>query len=280
MKLSIPVQETIKKRCSVRTFEPKSLLPADKEKLLHYMETLSNPFGAAVNLHIAEKGLNDKGEKLGTYGVIKGANTFLGVSIPQNESELLAAGYEFENLILYATDMGLGTVWLAATFSRDSFSSAMKIGKDDYFIAISPVGYPSDRPTVKEKLMRKTLKASSRKPWAELFFDERFHTPLTPERAGNYSAPLEMLRLAPSATNAQPWRVLKSGNAYHFYETHKKNVSQDEAMIKQVDLGIGLSHFHQTALEIGLKGRFEEISEASDMAPEDFYYMISWAAEK
>jgi len=51
-------------------------------------------------------------------------------------------------------------------------------------------------------------------------------------------------------------------------------------MIKQVDLGIGLSHFHQTALEIGLKGRFEEISEASDMAPEDFYYMISWAAEK
>ena len=280
MKLSIPVKETIEKRRSIRTFENKPLIPADKEKLLEYMNTLSNPFGATVNFHITEKGISDKGEKLGTYGVIKGASTFLGVSIPKNELGLLAAGYEFENLILYATSMGLGTVWLAATFSRDSFSSAMNIDKDDFFVAISPIGYPSGKQTVQEKLMRKTMNSSSRKPWTELFFDENFQTPLTLEAAEKYSTPLEMLRLSPSATNAQPWRVLKRGNIYHFYETHKKNVSEEEAMIKQVDLGIALAHFHQTALEMGFSGSFKKISQDINILPEDFHYMISWVPQQ
>lgn len=278
MKLSIPVKETIEKRRSIRTFENKALLPANREKLIGYMNTLSNPFDAVVNFHIAEKGISDQGEKLGTYGVIKGASTFLGVSVPNNEFGLLAAGYEFENLILYATDMELGTVWLAATFSKDSFSNAMKIDKEDLFIAISPVGYSSNKQTIQEKLMRKTMKASSRKPWGELFYDENFATSLTAEKAGKYAAPLEMLRLAPSATNAQPWRVLKFGNVYHFYETHKKNASEEEAMIKQVDLGIAIAHFHQTALEMGLSGKFEKLAQNPDMIPEDFHYMISWIA--
>lgn len=276
MKLSIPVKETIEKRHSIRTFENKAVSSEDKAKILGYMNTLSNPFGATVNFHIAEKGNSDKEEKLGTYGVIKGASTFLGVSIPKNELGLLAAGYEFENLILYVTDMGLGTVWLAATFSRDSFSSAMNIDKKDFLIAISPVGYPSDKQTVREKLMRKTMKSSSRKPWAELFYDKNFETSLSNKNAGKYFTPLEMMRLAPSATNAQPWRVLKCGNIYHFYETHKKNISKDEAMIKQVDLGIAIAHFHQTALEMGFSGKFEKISQESNVMPEDFHYMISW----
>ena len=51
-------------------------------------------------------------------------------------------------------------------------------------------------------------------------------------------------------------------------------------MIKQVDLGIAIDHFHQTALEMGLPGKFEKISQGSENLPEDFHYMISWAAEE
>ena len=143
IKFSIPLQETITKRHSVRTYDNKPLLPEDREKLMEYTKTLSNPFGEGVKFHIIEKGVSDKGEKLGTYGVIKGATTFLGVSVPNTEFGLLAAGYEFENLILYATAIGLGTVWLAATFSRDNFAAAMGIKKEELFPAISPVGYPA-----------------------------------------------------------------------------------------------------------------------------------------
>ena len=279
MKLSIPIKETIQKRHSIRTYEDKKLTKKDKEKLMAYMDTLCNPFGVDVKIHIIDKGLNANGEKLGTYGVIKGANTFLGVSIPNTEFAPVAAGYEFENLILYATAMGLGTVWLAATFSRDSFASAMGIGKEELFPAVSPVGYPASKKSIKESIMRKTMKSSTRKAWNQLFYEEDFQTPLTENAAGAYAQPLEIVRLAPSAKNVQPWRVLKVGNIYHFYETHNQDVSKGEAMIKQVDLGIALSHFHQTLLEEGLKGKFEKLSQDNIKIPANTYYIVSWIAE-
>lgn len=276
MKLSIPVMETIQKRHSVRTYENRPLLPQDREALLKCMKQLDNPFGVPVHEYILDKKLSAEGEKLGTYGVIKGASTFLGVSIPDTELAPLAAGYEFENLILFVTHMGLGTVWLAATFNRDSFASAMEIPKDELFPAISPVGYPTAKRSLTEKLMRSTMKSSSRSQWEELFFQADFHTPLTKDMAGVYAQPLEMVRLAPSAKNAQPWRVRKASNAYHFYVDYKPGLSKGEKVIKQVDLGIALSHFHQTVLELGLTGAFEQLSQEDANLPENIHYMISW----
>lgn len=275
-KLPIPVVETIQKRRSVRTFADRPLTPADREKLAGSISQVTNPFGVKVSIHMIDKPIEAGGEKLGTYGVIKGASTFLGVSAPRQENALLAAGYTFENLILCATAMGLGTVWLAATFSRGHFASAMGIGPGEWFPAICPVGYPAQKQSLRETLMRTAMKSAARKPWQELFFQERFGTPLTQQEAGPYVLCLEMLRLAPSATNAQPWRVVKQGNFWHFYETHGAHVSADEAAIKQVDLGIALAHFHQTALEQGLAGQFVTLPQAHPAAPENTHYLISW----
>lgn len=66
--------------------------------------------------------------------------------------------------------MGLGTVWLAATFSRDNFMSAMGIKESDLFPAISPVGYPASKRSLRESIMRKTMKSDQRKPWKDIFF--------------------------------------------------------------------------------------------------------------
>lgn len=278
-KIPIQVIETIKKRCSVRTYQDKTLEPQDRKKLQEYISNLENPFGAPVKIYMIDKKLDAEGEKLGTYGVIKGANTFLGISIPDTELAYVAAGYEFENLILEATDMSLGTVWLAATFNRGGFASAMKIPHDELFPAISPVGYPATKRSVTESLMRTFMKSSARKKWDKLFYQDNFSTPLTEEQAGAYSEPLEMLRLAPSDKNTQPWRVLKSGNCYHFYVTYKSGISKGEEIIKKVDIGIALSHFHQSVLELGLKGYFEQNSQENIGLPEDTYYIISWHIE-
>lgn len=280
MKLSIPVVETIQKRHSVRTYESKSLLSQDREALLTCMEQLDNPFGVPVHTYIIDQKLNAGGEKLGTYGIIKGAGTFLGVSIPDTKLAPLAAGYEFENLILLVTHMGLGTVWLAATFNRENFASAMKIPKDELFLAISPVGYPAAKRSLTETMMRSTMKSSSRKEWQELFYQADFRTPLTKDMAGAFAQPLEMVRLAPSAKNAQPWRVRKEGDVYHFYVHYKPGLSKGEETIKQVDVGIALSHFHQTALELGLSGAFEQMAQEDENLPENIHYMISWRIAK
>lgn len=277
-KLSIPIIETIKKRQSIRTYEPIPLSDSDRQKILDDIQTLGNPFDIPVHIHMIDKNLCKDGEKLGTYGVIKGASTFLGVSIPNIEHAPLAAGYEFENLILCATHMGLGTVWLAATFNRNGFASAMDIKSNELFLAVSPIGYPASKSSLKESLMRSTMKSSTRKSWDALFYQADFVTPLTEDMAGHYAIPLEMLRLAPSAKNIQPWRVRQDQDMYHFYITYKPNLAKEEVIIKQVDMGIALSHFHQTAMELGCKGTFEILPQENGNLPENMHYIISWHA--
>lgn len=152
----------------------------------------------------------------------------------------------------------------------------MNIPKEELFPAISPVGYPASKRSLTETLMRSTMKSSSRKAWETLFFHHDFLTPLTQSMAGAYAVPLEMVRLAPSAKNAQPWRVCKEGDNYHFYVTYKSGLSKGEELIKRVDLGIALSHFHQTVMEQGLTGNFEIMPQENMKLPENTYYIISW----
>ncbi len=78
-KLPIPVVETIQKRRSVRTFADRPLTPADRETLAGCISQVTNPFGVKVNIHMIDKTVEAGGEKLGTYGVIKGASAFLGI---------------------------------------------------------------------------------------------------------------------------------------------------------------------------------------------------------
>lgn len=47
-KLPIPIVETIKRRCSVRTYQDKELEPDVRERLRSYMDNLENPFGMQV----------------------------------------------------------------------------------------------------------------------------------------------------------------------------------------------------------------------------------------
>ena len=277
-KLPIPIVETIKKRCSVRTYQDKELEPDVREMLQSYMDNLENPFGMQVKKYIIDKKLASEGEKLGTYGVIKGASTFMGISVPDKDLAHVAAGYEFENLILEATALGLGTVWLAATFNREGFASAMGVPKDELFPAISPVGYPAAKRSLTESLMRTAMRSSSRKEWNTLFYLDNFQTPLHKDESGDYAEPLEMLRLAPSDKNTQPWRVLKASNSYHFFVTYKSGISRGEEIIKRVDAGIALSHFHQTVLELGLKGCFKQTEPENIELPQNTYYISSWHA--
>ena len=64
MKLNIPVEETIRKRVSTRTYESRKLSADDKEKILKEISQLTNPFGENVRIHLIEKNTAANGEKL------------------------------------------------------------------------------------------------------------------------------------------------------------------------------------------------------------------------
>lgn len=78
-----------------------------------------------------------------------------------------------------------------------------------YFRVFCPIGYPSKGRSLIEKFTIASLGSKSRKSWEKLFYLEDFNQPLSKFDVGDYEIALEMLRLAPSSTNSQPWSVVK-----------------------------------------------------------------------
>lgn len=277
-RLPINVKEVIKRRISNRTYEERSLTEEDKKKLLEFNSTLTNPFGVEVKVQYIskEKGADDV--QLGTYGTIKGAKDFLAITVKDQPYAMEAIGYQFENLVLYATDIGIGTVWLAGTFKRKDFINAIEIGEDDLFPCICPLGYPAQKQSFLEKITKASLGSKKRKDWDKLFFLEDFTKALTKADVGIYEDALEMLRLAPSATNSQPWAVVKEGNKFHFFCNYKNTLNDDVKKIKHIDIGIALSHFHQTAMSKGLNGNLQ-IEDIGFSIPDNMHYVLSYIAD-
>ena len=177
--MQFPIREPVEKRRSIRTYEPRPLSAEVRKQLMTFAEAADNPFGVPVRIGLIETERSDQPRKLGTYGVIKGAGSFLGIVVPQEPLGLEAAGYALEKVVLYATHLGLGTCWLAGTLNREGFTRAMQTGENEWMPAITPVGYPAAKPSFHEQLMRSSMKSARRKPWGELFFRGDFHTPLT-----------------------------------------------------------------------------------------------------
>ncbi len=277
MKLDFSVEETVKARSSIRTYEEQGITAEEKAKIDAYIHALSNPFGADISFCFLETGEASNGEKLGTYGTIKGARNFIGVAAADEEFALEAVGYSFEKLILYAASLGLGTCWLGGTFQRSQFASAMGFQDKELFPAISPIGHPFGKKRLRDSVVRWAAKSDQRKSWKEIFYKGDFSHPLTEADAGAYAFPLEMLRLAPSAVNKQPWQIVQGENCYHFYEA--KTLSEEKFDIQRVDIGIAACHFHLAAMERDLSGRFEKLSTPELPAPDSLHYIFSWIVE-
>ena len=277
-RLPINVKETIKRRVSTRSYEEKSLTKKDKRKLMDFNADLTNPFNVDVKVQYISKDKGAEDVQLGTYGTIRGAKDFLAITVKDQPYAMEAVGYQFENLVLYATDMGLGTVWLAGTFNRKDFKNVIEISDEDLFPCICPVGYSGQKRSFIEKITIASLGSRKRKEWDKLFFLDDFSKSLTKEDAGRYTDALDMLRLAPSATNAQPWAVVKEGDKFHFFCNYKNSLNNDVKKIKHLDLGIALSHFHQTAMSDGLNGKLE-VADIDFDVPENMHYIITYIAK-
>ncbi len=248
------ITEHIKNRRCVRTFDGRELTKTDIEKLTAFAKTIENPYKTPVDfklMNAKEYGLN--------CPVTVGTDLFIGGKIKCTENASVAFGYSFETMVLYAQSIGIGTTWLGGTMNRDAFEKAMELDDDEIMPCASPLGYPAKKMSIRESMMRKGVKADERFSFEELFFDGSFDKPLSKEKAGKWRDALEMVRLAPSAVNKQPWRVVVTENAVHFYLKRSKGFNYNEKLdMQMIDIGIALCHFDLTAKENNLNVIFEK----------------------
>lgn len=276
MDINFSIEEAVKSRSSVRNYSDERVEEGKISLIKSFVECLENPFGNRVNFHYLDENEMKNANRLGTYGVIKGAKNYIGATVELAPMALEAVGYELETVILYLAHLDLGTCWLGGTFNRKGFAKAMKIGENEVFPAITPYGYSANRKHMKEIVMRKIIQADRRKDWCSLFFKNDFQTPLSKEEALDFAFPLEMVRLGPSASNKQPWRIVLKENACHFYEQKEPGYSDIFPYdIQRIDLGIAAAHFDFSVKEKKINGHFD-ICQPNIELKEHLEYVFSW----
>ena len=264
------VKEIIKSRRSVRTFDGNALSEEHRRQLKEFADNAENPFGIDIEFRF----LNAKEHDLSS-AVIVGTEEYVAAKVKCVPHFEIAYGYSFEKFCLQALSIGVGTVFLAGTFSRKTFERAMGVKEGEAMPAASPVGYIAQKKSVRERMMRGAIKANERIAFGELFFEGSFDKSLSVEVAGQFATALEMVRLAPSAVNKQPWRAVVCGNSVHFYEKKNKGYEKEIGDLQKVDLGIALAHFDLTMKEEGKEGKF--VFEKPETAlPDGMEYIVSY----
>ncbi len=261
--LGKPVTELARERFSCRSYRPEALGEPQRSALQALLSSLQKgPFGAAVRLRLLSATPEDPDllRGLGTYGFIKGATGFVVGAVGRGERELEDYGYCMERAILGATALGLGTCWLGGSFTKSRFAKAIAAARDETVPAVAAIGWAAQGS--EDGVIRRRVGGHARLPGSALFFEEDFGAPLTPERAGPLAPALETVRLAPSASNKQPWRIVRRDGAWHFFLQRTPHYGRGTlvnlvlrvADLQRVDLGIAMCHFEAAAQECNLEG--------------------------
>jgi len=286
MQFSQPITNIIIQRSSVRTYVQAPIDSKQETALKEFLVSQTNgPLRSAplrFQLIAANPGDPETLKHLKTYGTIKHPAGFI-IGAVGNRTKVEDFGYVMEQIILYATDLHLGTCWLGGTFKKSSFAGAIDIKKHETVPAVTSIGIIPEKLGLKDKFIRNRIKADKRLPWNDLFFDGNFATPLSQEHAAAYAHPLEMVRLGPSASNKQPWRIMKipNSNTFHFYVQRNPKYTKQLKWLKaedlqRMDIGIAMCHFELTAKEQGLSGIWHVADPSITPLPDHTEYVVSW----
>jgi len=286
MTYSKPIMEIIESRFSCRSYAKRPIPEASRRALRETTESIvAGPLGTPLRfcLVAADQGDSTALKGLGTYGFIRNPAGFIIGAVKPGEKNIEDFGYTAESLILLATDLGLGTCWIGGIFTRSSFLRRIHAGTDERIPAIISIGVVDDEPAARAGITRRISGGHRRLPWESLFFDEQFGTPLSKESAGPAAPALEAVRLGPSASNKQPWRVLRAGRSWHFFLQRTPGYPPGLGRklfgiedLQRIDIGIAICHFELTMRGLGLPGRWAVQPIHEDLPDAFTEYVVSY----
>ncbi|PYG87067.1 nitroreductase [Ruminiclostridium sufflavum DSM 19573] len=167
----------------------------------------------------------------------------------KKDGYLMNAGFLLQQVDLYMSATGLGSCWLG--FFKPKKEQDAKDGLD--FIIMLAFGKPA------EQLHRKSISEFSRKSFKDITSIEGAEKLLEP------------VRLAPSATNSQPWFF---SGALNEITVSRKKLSMLKASLlgrfNQMDIGIALCHLW---LSLDNEGKAAVFEDNNSDVPEGYEFM-------
>lgn len=200
------------------------------------------------------------------FSLIINPITFIAAVIRRAPTAYESCGYLMEHLVLKAADLGLATCWLG--YFNASFFEGLHLAGSEILPAVCVVGFAAEPPDISPRERREYM-----------FFTGNFATPLSARGAGEYNEALEMVRLAPSAGNTQPWRIVREAerDVFHFF---KESIDRqyEKKRLHHIDIGIAMCHFELAAGKKGLEGHWRRLEPGPlvGTVPPRTEYIMSW----
>jgi nitroreductase len=196
---------------------------------------------------------------------------------------MMNMGFRMEQMILSATEQGLGTCWIGGMFTEERIGAFLGLEEDERVIALTPIGYPDislyGRIT-HDIIELGAMNFGRRKPLEQIAFGPEWGSPLE-TTDDELVEVLECTRLAPSWANTQPWRFLVNGKEIIALADNSGRVSsiRDGKHYYRLDVGIAMAHFFLAAKELDWKGNwhvtgFEPVQVAKAHAVPDGYEVL------
>ncbi|MBI4733391.1 MAG: nitroreductase, partial [Rubrobacteridae bacterium] len=96
-----------------------------------------------------------------------------------------------------------------------------------------------------------------------------------------YGTVLEMVRIAPSASNKQPWRIIcgRSEKDFHLFLERTKGYNKKIyglSDLQRIDMGIAMCHFETAAEESEIRGSWIKNKPQDINVPASWEYVASW----
>lgn len=269
------IMEAMEARVSTRSFDGAGLTAPEAAELTAMLKSVAReaaPFGNRVRLALAggaevmgsgaggdgaaggkAAGKGAKPLRLGTYGLIAGASAFIVPAVLPGVGAMEDAGFIIEKAVLEATALGWASCWIGGVFSRSKAAKIAAAAEGELVPAVIALGRPAGRRSLADRIVTGAAKSRSRKALADIVFAAEG---LEKAWAGAAAA----LRNAPSASNKQPWRLLRLAGRDEWLifldEDKVYNNSLGAVHIQNIDIGIGMRHFHEAAIASGMNGRW------------------------
>ena len=236
--------EAIQTRVSCRAFEARPLEESTLAELEAEIERINEESGLRFQLYgpredgtAPDVSLKMFASKPPCYAA------FVGPVGPEPEERL---GYYGERFVLFATQLGLGTCWVAGTYEQAT--TRAEVGEGEKLHDVIPLGYAPAKMPLKQRTIRSGIRARDKKLSA-LWNGARA---LSEEPAWVQACVLAVQR-GPSAVNEQPVVFTRASDD----EPIRAKLARVKSGLEYTDLGIAKLHFELVARECGIDGRWE-----------------------
>ncbi|MGI6220645.1 MAG: nitroreductase family protein [Coriobacteriales bacterium] len=236
--------EAIETRISCRAYEQR---PVEPEKVAALEEEIAS-INEKTGLHFQLYGPRANGTVIEMSPKMFAGNPPLYAALVSQDNPIdkERLGYYGEQLVLLATQLGLGTCWVASTYDRET--TRVELDEGEKLHDVVPIGYAPEKAPLKQRTIRKTIRARDKK------LADMWEGPQPLDEAPAWmQAAITAVHKGPSAINGQPVVFKQEAEGAPITAA----IITTKTTQEHTDLGIAKLHFELAARACGVEGTWE-----------------------